>query len=112
MITIEDVIDATVAITGVRRDVIIGHGRPKSIARARHVAMATARRHTGCSYPEIAAAFGGRDHTSVMHAVTVAESSYVDIIEAVEESIGLGVRLHCIPLTLLREPTGSAARCA
>lgn len=43
--------------------------RPANIARARQVAMYFAKELTQGSFPEIGEAFGGRDHTTVMHAV-------------------------------------------
>ncbi len=43
--------------------------RPAQIARARQVAMYLAKELTQKSFPEIGEAFGGRDHTTVMHAV-------------------------------------------
>ena len=42
--------------------------RTKEIALARQVAMYLARSLTGSSLPKIGAAFGGRDHTTVLHA--------------------------------------------
>lgn len=42
--------------------------RARHIARPRQVAMALAREFTNNSYPEIGQSFGGRDHTTVMHA--------------------------------------------
>lgn len=43
--------------------------RPAHIARARQVAMYLAKELTQKSFPEIGEAFGGRDHTTVIHAV-------------------------------------------
>jgi chromosomal replication initiation ATPase DnaA len=43
--------------------------RSRPIVTARHVAMYLARRLLQMSYPEIAKAFGGRDHATAMHAV-------------------------------------------
>jgi chromosomal replication initiator protein len=43
--------------------------RPAHIARARQIAMYFAKELTQKSFPEIGEAFGGRDHTTVMHAV-------------------------------------------
>ena len=43
--------------------------RPANIARARQVAMYFSKEFTQKSFPEIGEAFGGRDHTTVMHAV-------------------------------------------
>ena len=42
--------------------------RTRSIARPRQVAMALSKELTNHSYPEIGENFGGRDHTTVMHA--------------------------------------------
>lgn len=42
--------------------------RSRSIARPRQVAMALAKELTNYSLPEIGEAFGGRDHTTVLHA--------------------------------------------
>lgn len=42
--------------------------RTRNIARPRQIAMALAKELTHLSYPEIGDAFGGRDHTTVIHA--------------------------------------------
>ena len=42
--------------------------RTRSIARPRQLAMALAKELTNHSLPEIGSAFGGRDHTTVLHA--------------------------------------------
>ena len=42
--------------------------RSRSVARPRQVAMALAKEMTDHSLPEIGEAFGGRDHTTVLHA--------------------------------------------
>jgi len=47
---------------------IMGRKRTRQIARPRQIAMALARELTGDSYPDIGQSFGGRDHTTVMHA--------------------------------------------
>ncbi|OGV73577.1 MAG: chromosomal replication initiation protein DnaA [Methylophilales bacterium RIFCSPHIGHO2_02_FULL_57_10] len=48
--------------------------RSRNIARPRQVAMALARDLTNSSFPEIGEAFGGRDHTTVMHACKKIDS--------------------------------------
>jgi chromosomal replication initiator protein len=48
--------------------------RARNIARPRQVAMYLAKTLTSFSYPEIGRQFGGRDHTTVMHAVRTIES--------------------------------------
>jgi chromosomal replication initiator protein len=47
---------------------IRGDKRPQSIVLPRHVAMYLCRELTDLSLPKIGQAFGGRDHTTVMHA--------------------------------------------
>lgn len=42
--------------------------RTRQIARPRQIAMSLCRQLTDASYPDIGAAFGGRDHTTVMYA--------------------------------------------
>lgn len=42
--------------------------RTRSIARPRQIAMALSKELTSHSYPEIGSSFGGRDHTTVLHA--------------------------------------------
>ena len=48
--------------------------RTRAIARPRQVAMWLCREVTSHSYPEIGSAFGGRDHTTVIHAVRTIEA--------------------------------------
>ncbi len=47
---------------------LLSKRRNRSIARPRQVAMALAKELTNRSLPEIGDAFGGRDHTTVIHA--------------------------------------------
>jgi chromosomal replication initiator protein len=47
---------------------LLSKRRSRSIARPRQVAMALAKILTNHSLPEIGEAFGGRDHTTVLHA--------------------------------------------
>ena len=42
--------------------------KSRSVTRPRHIAMALAKELTKHSLPEIGAAFGGRDHTTVLYA--------------------------------------------
>ncbi len=52
----------------VRLSDILSERRHKRIVRSRHMAMFLARQLTNHSLPEIGDAFGGRDHTTVLHA--------------------------------------------
>ena len=49
--------------------------RPASIAIPRQIAMYLSKELTQKSLPEIGYAFGGRDHTTVLHAVKKIQSS-------------------------------------
>ena len=53
---------------GIETTLLVGTSRAAAVAWPRHVAMHLARELTGESLPAIAAAFGGRSHTTVMHA--------------------------------------------
>ena len=53
---------------------LLGKRRTQSLARARQVAMALARELTEHSLPEIGNEFGGRDHTTVLHACKVVRA--------------------------------------
>ena len=57
--------------TGITTKQIMGRSREKNIARARQLAMWGARQK-GISFPEIGRFFG-RDHTTVMHNVSVID---------------------------------------
>ena len=47
---------------------LLSKRRSRSVARPRQIAMALAKELTNYSLPEIGEAFGGRDHTTVLHA--------------------------------------------
>jgi chromosomal replication initiator protein len=49
------------------------HKRLRSVARPRQIAMFLAKQLTPMSLPEIGSKFGGRDHTTVIHAVRKVE---------------------------------------
>ncbi len=53
---------------GIKPDELKAKLRTRPVAFARQVAMYLAREMTGLSLPKIGEAFGGRDHTTVMHA--------------------------------------------
>ena len=68
----------------IRQKDINSKRRTRSIARPRQVAMALAKELTNHSLPEIGEAFGGRDHTTVLHAcrkINELKSSDVDMLE-------------------------------
>ncbi|HVX20814.1 MAG TPA: chromosomal replication initiator protein DnaA [Acidimicrobiales bacterium] len=68
-ITPQMILDATAAAYGFSVDAICGPSRTRPLVTARQVAMYLVRNLTDYSYPAIARVFGGRDHTTVIHAV-------------------------------------------
>jgi len=77
-ITIQQIYDAVTKYYGVRLADIQSKKRHKSIAFPRQVCMYLARRFTSFSLAEIGLYFGGRDHTTVLHAVRTIESDCND----------------------------------
>jgi chromosomal replication initiator protein len=68
-ITVEDILVATSQMSGFTVEALRGPLRRQRLVHARHLAMYVVREKTDLSFPAIAKAFGGRDHTTVIHAV-------------------------------------------
>lgn len=68
LITIENIQKTVADYYKVRMADLLSKRRSRSVARPRQVAMALAKELTSHSLPEIGDAFGGRDHTTVLHA--------------------------------------------
>jgi chromosomal replication initiator protein len=68
LITIENIQKTTCEYYKIRMAELLSKRRPRSIARPRQMAMALCKELTQHSLPEIGDAFGGRDHTTVLHA--------------------------------------------
>ena len=66
--TIQDIQEAVSEYYGIHIDELASKKRTKSIAFPRHVAMYLSRELTDNSLPKIGEVFGGRDHTTVIHA--------------------------------------------
>ncbi len=67
--SIDQIITVVSAFYQVKRTEMLGKRKHKSITLPRQIAMYLARENTRHSLEEIGAQFGGRDHTTVMHAV-------------------------------------------
>lgn len=52
----------------IKKEVLLSQKRTKQLAHARQIAMFLCRELTSESYPQIASAFGKKDHTTVLHA--------------------------------------------
>jgi chromosomal replication initiator protein len=66
--TVERIQELTAAAFGLTRDDLLSHSRRLQLAWPRQIAMYLAREHTAETLPAIAARFGGRNHTTVLHA--------------------------------------------
>ncbi len=73
-ITVDDIKKAVANHFSIKVSDIISKRRTKNLSFPRHIAMYLCRKHTTASYPEIGEHFGGRDHSSVIHAATVVSS--------------------------------------
>ena len=67
-LTLAQVLDITARHHGLSVEDLIGPRRNGPLNQARQIAMYLARELTDFSLPKIGNAFGGRDHTTVIHA--------------------------------------------
>jgi chromosomal replication initiator protein len=67
-ITAATIMAATAAYFGLSMEDLCGSSRSRVLVTARQIAMYLCRELTDLSLPKIGQAFGGRDHTTVMHA--------------------------------------------
>jgi chromosomal replication initiator protein len=95
VITVDGVIKAVASYYGLKPSDIKSERRHKSVATPRAVAMYISRHHTKDSYPDLARAFGGKHHTTVISAVQ-------KIIERVKDDASLRSEIHAIEAMILR----------
>jgi chromosomal replication initiator protein len=83
-ISIDNIQRTTAEYFNIKIGDLLSKRRNRSIARPRQLAMALAKELTNHSLPEIGDAFGGRDHTTVLHAcrkVVELRGTSLDIAE-------------------------------
>jgi chromosomal replication initiator protein len=68
-IKIDDILRVVTKHYGVNRSDLLSSRRNRSIVRPRQIGMYLAKSLTSRSLPEIGRRFGGRDHTTVLHAI-------------------------------------------
>ncbi|MBT7522928.1 MAG: chromosomal replication initiator protein DnaA [Gammaproteobacteria bacterium] len=68
MVTIDNIQKTVASYYKIRMSELLSAKRNRSLARPRQLAMSLAKELTSHSLPEIGDAFGGRDHTTVLHA--------------------------------------------
>lgn len=72
-ITLEEIKQKVSEHCAVRLTDLVSTKRKRDIARPRQIAMYLAKKYTTKSLPEIGKSFGGKDHTTVLHAVRKIE---------------------------------------
>ncbi|MGL5335146.1 MAG: chromosomal replication initiator protein DnaA [Enterovibrio sp.] len=68
LVTMENIQKTVAEYYKIKISELLSKRRSRSVARPRQIAMALAKELTSHSLPEIGNAFGGRDHTTVLHA--------------------------------------------
>jgi chromosomal replication initiator protein len=92
-ITIENITNHICNFYNLQKEDLIGKKRPKNIAMPRQIAMYLCRTLTDSSLPKIGQYFGGRDHTTVIHAcekidkLRKEDKSFDNQIQQFEEKI-------------------------
>lgn len=84
LVTIDNIQRTVAEYSKIKMSDMLSKRRNRSVARPRQVAMCLAKELTNHSLPEIGDAFGGRDHTTVMHAckqIAKLRQSSIDIEE-------------------------------
>jgi chromosomal replication initiator protein len=95
VITVETIIKAVASYYGLKPSDIKSDRRHKSLANPRAIAMYISRHHTKDSYPDLARAFGGKHHTTVISAVQ-------KIAERLKDDASLRSEIHAIESMVLR----------
>jgi len=95
VITVETIIKAVANYYGLKPSDIKSDRRHKSLANPRAIAMYISRHHTKDSYPDLARAFGGKHHTTVISAVQ-------KIAERLKDDASLRSEIHAIESMVLR----------
>ncbi len=84
-ITIENIQKAVAEYYNIRISDLLSKRRNRSITRPRQLAMTITRELTSHSLPEIGDSYGGRDHTTVLHACKKTKSFISDDIKIKED---------------------------
>jgi len=92
LVTIDNIQRTVAEHYKIKMSDMLSKRRTRSVARPRQVAMAMAKKMTNHSLPEIGEAFGGRDHTTVLHACRKVKELQ-DSSSEIREDIKLLTRL-------------------
>ncbi len=92
LVSMDNILKTAAEYYNVKVADLLSKRRSRSVARPRQMAMALCKELTNHSLPEIGEAFGGRDHTTVLHACrTIASFKQTD--RAIEEDFANLVRI-------------------
>ncbi len=98
MLNIESIQREVANFFGIKMQDLKSEKKMKNIALPRQIAMYLTRKYTGASFPEIGEKFGGRDHSTVIHAVRKIEamigedSSFKEAVNGVVKKIEALIR--------------------
>jgi chromosomal replication initiator protein len=92
-ISVDDIQKAVAAYFSITTDDLVSKSRTKTLVRPRHIAMYLAKTMTTRSFPDIGRRFGGRDHSTVIHAVSKisaalpSDAALADDVEAIRRRL-------------------------
>jgi chromosomal replication initiator protein len=89
-ITIERIQKVVSQYYGTELSEMISKKRNKQLVYPRHTAMFLSRKMTDASFPQIGDQFGGRDHTTVMHAIEKLEKEL-----SLDQDLDTTIKLLC-----------------
>jgi chromosomal replication initiator protein len=92
-VTVEDIQKQVASYYNIRTADMFSARRSRTVARPRQIAMYLSKDLTTFSYPEIGRRFGGRDHTTIMHAVRKVGELLRDDAEIADDISTLKVNL-------------------
>ena len=94
-VTVEEIQRKVAEYFNIRLNDMMSIRRSRVVARPRQIAMYLSKSHTPRSLPEIGRMFGGRDHTTVIHAIKKVEelcrsdSSFAEHISTLKRTLGI-----------------------
>jgi chromosomal replication initiator protein len=93
-ITVDEIQKVTADYYGLKQADLLSERRTRAVARPRQTAMWLAKSLTTRSYPDIGRRFGGRDHTTVLHAVRTIERLCAEDAQLARDVEALSRRLR------------------
>ena len=93
IVTADIILQATSELFGFNIEDIVGPRRQRPLVKARQVSMYVFRELTDLSYPDIARVFGGRDHTTAIHAIQKITTQMAEQPETFNQVTGLIQRI-------------------